>query len=277
MLNETQKQEISTWLNEHLAKIGSVRIRIGQTTKAETVSVLTTIQDYKGSGDHEPVYVEKEDLLFHMFSIIDDNGYGDIEPYLRIYAYNDLNKQFSTIQKTSKLNDKTQKSTYDDGGIVESISRVVQPLAQALLKSNQQLINSHEILTNANSHYQETSLRMMEAMIETKEEGIDYINLAMQMKVLLDNNQPQEQQHDYAEEMGDKLINAFGGLMGMGQPQQKQESNSKPSGTPPRSKPTKEEMHAWAKDPTFVMDVAQVFDELQKEEPPTPTQGEDHE
>ena len=266
MILEKQKTEIQQWIDENYDKLCSIRIRIGNSTKAETVSILTINQEYNETkSDHAPTHINKEDFSFHVFSVIDQNGYGSHETYLRLYAYNDKNKQFSTIQKTTKIKD-TDQTIYSEGSMVESISRVVQPLAQALLKSNQQLINSHEILTNANSHYQDTSLRMMEAMIETKEEGIDYINLAMQMKVLLDNNQPQEQQSDYSEEMGEKLLNAFGGLMGgMGTtPPPKAPETTKNTDTTYRTPPNKEEMKYWAKNPMFVMDVADVFNEMQK-------------
>jgi len=141
-------------------------------------------------------------------------------------------------------------------------------LAQALLKSNQQLINAHEILTHANGHYQDTTLRMLEALYETKEEGIDYQNLALQMKVLLDNQQaPQE---DYNSDLGDKVLSTLNGLMGMGIPAaaQKKPSPGQEQTTEakaPRPPPDKEEMKAWVhNDPAFVMSVAEVFDELQQ-------------
>ena len=261
MINETQKQEILTWIHDNFEKLCSVRIRIGQSNKAETVALITVDPDLTDTqGQHSPELIDKDDLSFKIFQIIDNNGYGSTETFLRLYGMNNKNKQFTTIQKTCRIQD-VQKKQYEETAIVESISRVVQPLAQALLKSNQQLISSHEILTHANSHYQETSLRMMEAMIETKEEGIDYINLAMQMKVLLENNQQPDQ--NYSDEMGEKLLNAFGGFMSMQQPQTQTSTGAEE--TTVREKPTKEEMKAWAQDPAFVMNVADVFNDLQNQ------------
>lgn len=274
MMNQQQKQEIRTWIDEHYEKIISIRIRIGQSHKAETVAILTTKDFYETNKNSELAAqpIEKENLLDEINQVIDQNGYGDSEPYCRLYALNDQNKQFATIQKTTKLHLNEEKNNHDSS-IVESISRVVQPLAQALLKSNQQLINAHEILTHANGHYQDTTLRMLEALYETKEEGIDYQNLALQMKVLLDNQQAPTE--DYNSDLGDKVLSTLNGLMGMGIAQEApaaaqkksspgQEQTTEPKA--PRPPPDKEEMKAWVNgDPGFVMSVAEVFDELQQQ------------
>jgi hypothetical protein len=261
MISEKQKQEINTWITDNYERLCTVRIRIGQSNKAETVALLTIDEELtETQGQHSPKLIDKEEFSYEIFQIIDQNGYGTTETFLRLYGMNAKNKQFTTIQKTCHVS-RSRGEEFTEQSIVESFSRVVQPLAQAILKSNQQLINSHEILTHANSHYQDTSLRMMEAMIETKEEGIDYINLAMQMKVLLENNQQPDQ--NYSDEMGDKLLNAFGSFMNIQQKQPKQPNEDEEVNV--REKPTKEEMKAWAQDPAFVMNVADVFNDLQNQ------------
>ena len=261
MISEKQKNEIQNWLEKHEDKLVSIRIRIGQTQKADTIAILTTHDKWKSHGDIAPTEIKKEDLELHLFSTIEENGYNTHETFLRLYAYDNKNKQFSTIQKTTSI-DSTRSEEKIDTSFVESISRIVQPLAQAVLKSNQQLINAHEILTNANSYYQETTLRMIESVIETKEEGLDYQELAMQFKVLFDNHAPQQDQTDYSEALAEKVINAFSTMSGMSSPPPPKTDQAQ---TNVRTKPSKEEMRAWAQDPMFVMDVAQVFEDLQNQ------------
>ncbi len=269
-MNDKFKEQINKFIERNKDQISLVRVVSGHTTKADTIALYSIDEAYMPNGDHAVVTIDLLDLPIAIFDVLEENGFGSILTYCRLYAYKENGKQFATMQKTCNLDQ--PKETSD----TQQIAPIVSPLINGMIKLVDQMMKANETLSNSLAHSQDAQLRLMDGILEAKEEGIDYQALALQTQMILENMQQPSEDGD--SDMGERLLNVLSmGMGGMGMPQPPPHAEHQ---TETPQTPTKEQMKTWAKqDPNFINRTFEAYKEFQSESntTKTPSQGENHE
>lgn len=268
-MNEKIKEAIHKFIERNKDQISLVRVVSGNTTKADTIALYSIDEAYMPNGDHAVVTIDLLDIPFAICDVLDENGFGSIFSYMRLYAYKESGKQFATMQKTCNLDQPKENPE------TQQIAPIVSPLINGMIKLVDQMMKANETLSNSLAHSQDAQLRLMDGILEAKEEGIDYQALALQTQMILENMQQPTDDND--NDMGERLLSVLSmgmGGMGMPQPQPHAENDSDIPDTP-----TKEQMKNWAKqDPNFINRTFEAYKEFQSENNTTKTtsQGENN-
>lgn len=259
--------DIDNFIERNKEKLSYIRIVCGNNTKADTIALLSVDMAYIPSGDHAVKQTTLKTIAEETHDILIENGYGTFSTYMRIYAYDDNGKQYATLQRTCQIQNNQEQSTKE----TQQIAPIVAPLMNGIIKMVDQLMSSNEILSNSLAHSQDVQLRLMDSMIEAKEEGIDYQAIAVQTQMLLENMQPPQEDNS---DIGEKLLNVLsmgmaGGMGGMPQPTEHEEPD-------PASSPSKEDLKAWARaDPGFIKKTVEAYQEFQTENRSNTTKTEE--
>ncbi len=259
--------DIHDFIDINLKNISCVRVCIGTTPKADTVAIFTIDEGYIPQGDHAGIQVNPENLHERIIETCTDNGFSTLHNFIRLYAYKDTGKQFATLQRTCKLEPEKEKPYNEQ----QQIAPIVSPLINGMIKLVDQMMKSQETLSNSLAHSQDAQLRLMDGILEAKEEGIDYQAIALQTQMILENMQaPQESDNGIGDRLLDVLSMGMGGLGVHTQPAQTQTET-------PEDMPDKEKLKEWIrKDPSVVKMSVEAFQEVQQENinPSQPQQGE---
>ena len=250
--------DIHDFIDINLKDISCIRVCIGTTPKADTVAIFTIDEGYIPQGDHAGIEINAEDLHERICETCTDNGYGTFHNYLRIYAYKENGKQFATLQRTTKLNQEEPQQQSE-----QQIAPIVSPLINGIVKLLDQMMKANETLSNSLAHSQDAQLRLMDGILEAKEEGIDYQAIALQTQMILENMQaPPEEDNGIGDRLLEVLSMGMGGL-GTGVPPHMQEPTPQQA---TEGMPNKETLKEWIRrDPSVVKMSVEAFQEVQQE------------
>lgn len=255
------KEAIEKFIERNKDQISLVRVVSGNTTKADTIALYSTDEAYMPNGDHAVVTIDLLDLPLAICDVLDENGYGSIFSYMRLYAYKESGKQFATMQKTCNIEEEKKETSE-----TQQIAPIVSPLINGMIKLVDQMMKANETLSNSLAHSQDAQLRLMDGILEAKEEGIDYQALALQTQMILENMQQPADDSD--NDMGERLLSVLSmGMGGMGMPQpQPQPHAHDENDSNTHQTPSKEQMKEWAKqDPSFINRTFEAYKEFQAE------------
>jgi len=248
--------DIDNFIERNKEKLSYIRIVCGNNTKADTIALLSIDMAYIPSGDHAVKQTTLKTIAEETHDILIENGYGTFSTYMRIYAYDENGKQYATLQRTCQIQNNQEQNAKE----TQQIAPIVAPLMNGIIKMVDQLMSSNEILSNSLAHSQDVQLRLMDSMIEAKEEGIDYQAIAVQTQMLLENMQPPQEDNS---DIGEKLLNVLSMGMAGGMPVQQPTDHEQPD---PASSPSKEDLKAWARaDPGFIKKTVEAYQEFSQE------------
>jgi len=256
MMNKQLMKDITHFISkiENKSPISLIRVRCGESKDADTISLYTIDGEYIPKGDIGVIEKTIEELPKTIYFDLESNAYGTENSYFRIYAYRADGKQIGTLQRSTPLKDQEEKQITPIETPIHNLVDGFLQMAQTLQHTMTSTIGT---LSDTLAHREELTIRMLESMVEAKEERVEIESIAREALMNASITTTEDSNPMQAEAMAHlgKIASALGGF------------GPTPS---PAGQPTKEQMREWAKDPNFVMNAAQVFQEMQDQQAEEP-------
>ena len=247
------RKDIAAWIEGIAEKhtLSLIRVRCGKSASADTVAMFTIDGKYIPKGEHVAIHVSVDDLNECIWDVLQDNEYGTENLYMRLHAHAPSGSGIGSLQRSIKATQQVDNQPIDYHG------RSLEMLTSALRDMTKNLNAALVTMSDTLAHREELTIRMVEAMIEAKEERVEVESIALQSALYSDLASSPEA----SDPMREKAVESFGTLA-----QAIAGSMNGHAHNGEKYRPTPEEMKEYVReDPSYAMGLAKAWSELQQE------------
>jgi len=171
----SRARTFASWLSSLTTRTAGIRVELGAKSQAGATLGILAIAGRKlelSESAYMPEEVELAELATHIEELARAAGWPDEEPKMRLYALDAKGRNITSWQKTERTTGPAASKS-DTVIMFEQMADILSRQLSTIEKLVSTQSASIESLSDANSHAMNTTIHMIDGMIESREYAAD--------------------------------------------------------------------------------------------------------